>query len=134
MNAYGKCFVSSTGHRKLDRETLFKSQGELLTQHERIMALRHKFVAHSAENEIDSVEVVVTETDTDIHLAMSYQLSFPYDRLYQLRALIKHVTDFFVDEQSRQLERVSQSAGKPVTVGARAACEAEQGGANHVGT
>lgn len=81
VNAYAKCFVSSTGHRKLDHGLLFKNEDALLALHKRVMDLRHKYVAHSDENEIDSVDVVVTETDADIHLSMNYNTLFPYDRL-----------------------------------------------------
>jgi hypothetical protein len=117
LNSYGKCFIS-TGHGKksLDAERVFGDDRDLLERHIRIMELRHKYVAHSDHNEIERTALAITDTPAELRVRFQYNLSFSFDRMYELRGLIKHLTDHVVDAQKKHILGIEQKVAKPVLV------------------
>jgi len=117
INAYSKCFVSAgAGRRRLESSSIFGSNAALLEQHERIIDLRHKYVSHSDENEFESVDMSKDESAEELVLNLEYNLSFPFDRLYELRDLIRHVELYVVDNQQSHVATIAREVGKPVRV------------------
>jgi hypothetical protein len=117
LNSYGKCFVSSgRGKMKLEKTNVFSTSSELLGQHERIMELRHKYVAHSDNNEIEKASFEYTDTPAELVVQLQYNFSFPFDRLYELRALIQHLADYVVDSHKKHLSAIEREIGKPVRI------------------
>jgi hypothetical protein len=117
INAYSKCFVSAgAGRRRLESSSVFVTDEALLEKHERIIDLRHKYVSHSDENEFESVDMSKSESAEELVLNLEYNLSFPFDRLYELRDLIRLVEVYVVDSQQFHVEAISREIGKPVRI------------------
>lgn len=117
LNAYSKCFVSGgAGRRRLQPSSIFGTDIDRLNKHKEIIDLRHKFVSHSDENELESVVMSKNESAEELVLTLEYNLSFPYDRLYELRDLIRFVEPHVVDSQQSHLEAIAREVGKPVRV------------------
>lgn len=49
-------------------------------------------------------------------LRLKYEISFPFDRLYELRKLIRLVELHIVDRQTGHLTAIKREVGKPVRV------------------
>ncbi len=117
INAYSKCFVSAgVERRRLESSSVFSSNTDRLKQHERIIDLRNKYVSHSDENEFESVDIFERESAEELVLVLEYNLSFPFDRLYELRGLVRIVEIYVVDSQQSHVEAIARKAGKPVRV------------------
>ncbi|MYN38110.1 hypothetical protein GTP55_01865 [Duganella sp. FT109W] len=80
------------------------------------MDLRHKYVAHSDENQFEFASIFEENTTEELVLHLEYKLSFPFDRLYELQNLISLVEVYVVDRQRGLLEAIEREAGKPVRV------------------
>ena len=116
-NSYAKCFVSAgKGRQKLEASSIFKSDTACLDQHKKIMDLRHTYVAHNDENEFETVTVREEEAPGELMLHLQYAISFPFDRLYELRKLIRLVELHIVDRQRGHLAAIEREVGKPVRV------------------
>lgn len=117
INAYAKCFVSAgPGRQRLESSVLFSPYADRLEKHERIIALRNKYVSHSDENECESVAVTKFESDDEVVLHLEYNLMFPFDRLYELRELIRFVELFIIDKQQPHVGAIEREVGKPVRI------------------
>jgi len=116
LNSYAKCFVSAgLGRTKLEK-TVFGDNIDLLKKHEKIMELRHKYVAHSDDNEFESISVKEIYEDDILTLQLQYGISFPFDRLYELRELIRYVEIHIVDRQTSHAAAIEREIGKPVRI------------------
>jgi hypothetical protein len=80
------------------------------------MDLRHKYVSHSDSNEFEHVRVIEEASDDELVLRLQYDLSFPFDRLYELRTLIGVVEVHVVDGQRRHVDGIAREIGKQVRV------------------
>jgi hypothetical protein len=117
LNSYAKCFVSAgKGRIRLDASSIFNAENPRLEQHKRIMNLRHTFVAHNDENEFESVAVSHEDSPTELVLHLAFQITFPFDRFYELRDLILLVENHVVDRQTGYLSAIEREVGKPVRV------------------
>ena len=117
LNSYAKCFVSAgQGKITLQKSTVFKSDSARLSAHDRIMDLRHKYIAHSDTNEFESAKVVQDSNAEELVLRLQYNFSFPFDRLYELRDLIKYVEGHVVDRHSSHVASVEREIGKSVRI------------------
>ncbi|MCY1258473.1 hypothetical protein D9M68_47330 [compost metagenome] len=117
LNSYAKCFVSAGKSRnKLEASSIFKSEEACLEQHKKIMDLRHTYVAHNDENEFESVTVREEQAPGELVLHLQYEISFPFDRLYELRKLIRLVELHIVERQKGHLAAIEREVGKPVRV------------------
>ena len=117
LNSYAKCFVSAgPGRSRLERSSVFGANADLLKKHDGIIDLRHKYVAHGDENEFESVNVSEEEGAGELVLRLQYNFSFPFDRLYELRELIRFVEVCVVDRQQAHIAAISCEIGKPVRV------------------
>lgn len=117
LNSYAKCFVrAGQGKITLHKGTVFKADSARLSAHDRIMELRHKYVAHSDANEFESADVVQDSNAEELVLRLQYRFSFPFDRLYELRDLIGYVEGHVVDRHSSHLASVAREIGKPVRI------------------
>lgn len=117
INSYAKCFISAgKGRRKLDASSVFKSEPINLDQHCKIIDLRHTYVAHNDENAFETVTVREEDAPGELALHLQYAISFPFDRLYELRKLIRLVELHIVDRQKAHLTAVEREVGKPVRV------------------
>ena len=94
LNSYAKCFVSAgTGRSRLESSSIFDADSELFKKHERMMGLRHKYVSHADKSEFESVNVCEEESAGELLLHLQYNLSFPFDRLYELQFLLYELVD-----------------------------------------
>jgi hypothetical protein len=117
INAYSKCFVSAgAGRRRLESSSIFGTDTDRLKKHEGIIELRNIYVSHSDENELESGGMSKNESAEELVLALEYNLSFPWDRLYELRDLIRFVELHLVDSQQSHVEAIAREVGKPVRV------------------
>ena len=117
LNSYFKCFASAgKGRRKLEASLVFKSEPTYLDQHKKIELLRHHYVAHNDENEFEAVTVREVDAPGELSLHLEYAISFPFDRLYELRNLIRLVELHIVDLQKAHLAAIEREIGKPVRV------------------
>ena len=117
LNSYAKCFVEcGKGRVKLEQKEVFKGNSPLLEHHEKLMEIRHKYSAHCGENEFDSVELTTTETDGELNISLPYHFSFPFDRLYELSALIDYLEGHIVTNHSRQVGGLERSTGNTVRI------------------
>lgn len=117
INSYAKCFVSAgKGRQKLEASSLFKAEPTYLNQHTKIIDLRHTYVAHNDENEFETVTVREEDAPEELSLHLQCVISFPFDRLYELRNLIRLVELHVVDRQKDYLAAIEREVGKPVRV------------------
>lgn len=117
LNSYAKCFVGAgSGRRKLESSHVFKHHEALAQKHDEIMALRHRYVAHPDKNDFESANVAQEDSDTELVLRLQYGLSFPFDRLYELRDLIYFIEHHVAQSQEDHLAKISKEIGKPVRV------------------
>jgi hypothetical protein len=117
LNSYARCFVSAgAGRIRLESSSVFVNDKDLMTTHDRIIDLRHKYVSHSDENEFESVTVTEEDCEEELVLHLQYGISFPFDRLYDLRDLIRFVELSIVDRQSSHISAIEREVGKPVRV------------------
>ncbi|MNN92317.1 hypothetical protein D3C81_2105790 [compost metagenome] len=80
------------------------------------MDLRHTYVAHNDENEFETVMVREEDAPGELLLHLQYAISFPFDRLYELRQLIRVVELHIVDRQQGHLAAIEREVGRPVRV------------------
>lgn len=117
LNSYAKCFVSAgKGKIRLQKGAVFNADSTRLSAHDRIMELRHKYIAHSDSNEFESANVVQDSNAEELVLRLQYNFSFPFDRLYELRDLIGYVEGHVVDRHSNHVASVEREIGKPVRI------------------
>jgi hypothetical protein len=117
LNAYAKCFVSTgRGRIKLEGRAVYSQDNEALAKHDRLMELRHKYVSHSDSNEFESVKVIQGVETEEMTLRLQYDISFPFDRLYELRESIRLVEEYVVDHQRAHVAAVARELGRPVRV------------------
>jgi len=117
LNSYAKCFVSTgPGRMKLVGATVYGNEPSRLAAHDNLMELRHKYVAHSDDNEFERVQVVQIEGDAELVVRLQYGLSFAFDRLYELRDLIEFINAHIVDAQNAHLQSISKEIGRPIRV------------------
>lgn len=117
LNSYAKCFLSAgPGRSRLEIASVFGADDNRLGLHKGIMDLRHKYVAHSDENAFESAHVFEEDAPGELLLRLQYDISFPFDRLYELRDLIRVVEVYVVDRQQAHLAAIAREAGKPVRV------------------
>jgi hypothetical protein len=118
LNSYAKCFASAgPGRKRLESSSLFGADdSRLKQQHNRIIELRNKYVAHSDNNEFESANVLEEETASELTLRLQYKFSFPFDRLYELRELIRFIEGYVVDRQKEHIAGIEREVEKPVRV------------------
>ena len=117
LNSYAKCFVSAgPGKIRLESSSVFANDSDQIAKHNRIMELRHKYVSHSDENEFESVSVIEEDGEEELVLNLQFGISFPFDRLYELRELIRFVELSIVDRQASHVAAIEREVGKPVRV------------------
>lgn len=117
VNSYAKCFVSAgKGRQRLEASSVFKSEPMYLDQHKKIIDLRHTFVAHNDENAFETVTVREEDAPGELALHLQHAISFPFDRLYELRKLIRLVELHIVDRQEAHLAAIEREVGKPVRI------------------
>lgn len=115
--SYAKCFAKTgPGKIKLEEKNVFASRPELMEQHRRIIDLRNKYVAHSDENEMESTSIHTTDSPEELVIRLDYRLSFPFDRMYELRELIKHLDSYVAEGLDRHVSGISRNIGKPVRI------------------
>ncbi|WP_147433782.1 hypothetical protein [Acidovorax sp. 93] len=117
INAYAKCFVSAgAGRKRLEISSVFGTDTPLIEKHRKIIDLRHKYVSHSDENEFESVVMSKNESAEELVIHLEYNLSFPFDRLYDVQELIRLVEQHVVDAQQSHIAAMARRLGKPVRV------------------
>lgn len=115
LNSYAKCFVSAGPDKiRLKSTEVFERDSAMLVVHERIIEIRNKYVAHSDDNEFESALVVISDTGQELLARSNYNFCFPFDRLYELRALIAKVETSIADGHMRCAVGMAKRIGKPV--------------------
>ncbi len=115
--SYAKCFAKTgSGKIKLEESGVFAKKPELVDKHRRIMELRNKYVAHSDENEMESTTIEPIDTPTELVIRLNYEVSFPFDRMYDLRELIKHLDGHVADGLGKHAKGIERQIGKPVRI------------------
>jgi len=117
LNSYAKCFVSAgPGKIRLTSNTVFSNDKSKIEQHNRLIEIRHKYVSHSDENEFESISITEETSEEELILNLQYGISFPFDRLYELRELIRFVELHIVDRQASHVAAIEREIGKVVRV------------------
>jgi hypothetical protein len=115
--AYAKCFVrTGSGKIKLEEKTVFAKRPELIDPHRRIMDLRNTYVAHSDDNEMESTSMEPIDTPSELVIRLQYGLSFPFDRMYELRELIRHLDAHVANGLRKHVKGIEQRIGKSVRI------------------
>ena len=115
--SYAKCFAKAgPGKIKLEEKTVFSTRPELVDRHRRIMSLRNQYVAHSDDNEMECTSVRPIDTPTELVVHLQYGLTFPFDRMYELRELIKHLDGYVAEGLGKHVESIERKIGKPVRI------------------
>jgi hypothetical protein len=115
--SYAKCFAKAgPGKIKLEEEKVFDGKPELIEQHRRIMSLRNRYVAHSDDNEMERTSVQPVDRPTELVIHLRYGLTFPFDRMYELRALIKHLDGYVAEGLGKHVGSIERKIGKPVRI------------------
>jgi hypothetical protein len=115
--AYAKCFVSAgRGKIRLEERRVFADKPELVDWHRRIMILRNKYVAHSDDNEMERTSIELVDSPTELIVRLDYNLSFPFDRMYELRELIKFLDGHVADRLGRHVKKLEKQVGKSVRI------------------
>ncbi len=126
--AYAKCFVSAgPGKMTLDESKVFQRNAAHMAMHKRLMDLRHKYVAHSDDNEIEKSLLVEEEGDSEVVVALQYSFSFPFDRLYELCDAVSHLETYIVDGHAAAVKSLERQVGKPVRMRQVSNDNSEQG-------
>ena len=117
LSSYAKCFVrAGPGKVTLNKHSVFDADSTMLALHDRIMELRHKYVAHSDSNEFESANIVEESSSEELVLRLQYRFCFPFDRLYELRDLVGVVERYVVDHHGNHVAAVEREIGKPVRI------------------
>jgi hypothetical protein len=115
--SYAKCFAKTgSGKIKLEVKEVFVNRPELVDKHRRIMDLRNKYVAHSDDNEMESTAIEPVDTPTELVIRLDYEVSFSFDRMYELRELIKYLDGHVADGLEKHVKRIERQIGKPVRI------------------
>jgi len=115
--SYAKCFAKTgSGKIKLEERDVFARNPELVDQHRRIIDLRNRYVAHSDDNEMESTSIDPVETQTELVIHLQYEVAFPFDRMYDLRELIKHLDGYVANGLEKLVRRIEGQVGKPVRI------------------
>jgi hypothetical protein len=117
LNSYAKCFVEcGKGRLKIEQKEVFKGNLPLLENHLKLMEIRHNYSALCGANEFDGVDLKTTETAHELCISLFYRFSFPFDRLYELSALIDCLETHIVTNHSNQVSGLERSIGKTVRI------------------
>ncbi len=115
--SYAKCFAKAgPGKIKVQEKHVFANKPELVAQHRRIMDLRNKYVAHSDDNEMESTSIEPIDTPTELIIQLQYGVSFPFDRMYELRELIRHLDGHVADGLEKHVKGIERKIGKCVRI------------------
>ncbi|AZE47022.1 MULTISPECIES: hypothetical protein [unclassified Pseudomonas] len=60
--------------------------------------------------------ILEVETFEELGLKLQYEMTFPFDRLYELKELIRLVEMHVIERQQSHLAAVQAEVGKPVRV------------------
>src|SRR5580700_6829038 len=109
LNAYAKCFLSAgAGKATLKAPKVFATKPELVDSHLRIMKLRHKYVAHSDDNEMEKTSFASIDTPSELIVHLQYAVSFPFDRMYELRSLIQYLDGYVVEGLEKHVSGIAR--------------------------
>jgi hypothetical protein len=115
--SYAKCFAKAgPGKIKLEEKYVFANKPELVDQHRRIMNLRNQYVAHSDNNEMERTSIETIDTADELVIHLQYGLSFPFDRMYELRELLKHLDGHVADGLGKHVKGIERKIGKPIRI------------------
>jgi hypothetical protein len=110
---YGKCFTdaSKSGFPRLEPTDLFSADETHYETHNRLMELRHQFIAHRGdlENEIGISFMLVSKKDSldksQVHFSQVKMVSFSNEDLDKFKSLLKFVIE-------KLLEKIQKSGQK----------------------
>lgn len=113
ISSYGKCFTdaSKTKSPKLEENEVFKENPEYLRTHNKIMELRHKFIAHrgDTESEVVAAFILIPKKDNsvvNIKFKRLKQISFSNTEHIEIRNLI----DFLINKLDPKIEKAAEKA------------------------
>lgn len=113
--AYAKCFTSSGAKRiSLDPNEIFSTAPELKDIHERIMNIRHSYVAHNSDNDIDIALIATIENDTELALAQTYTISKPTSELKDFYRTIEHCEKMIVEKFNKKIDKIESKINKKI--------------------
>jgi hypothetical protein len=117
LNSYAKCFVSAgQGRMRINAMQAYAENSARMTAHDRLIALRHTYVAHNDENEMENPSFGVKEAGGRVLVRLNSDWSFPFDRLYELRDLIQGLQEFIVERQRGCIAGLSRRIGMPIVI------------------
>jgi len=115
---YAKCFTSAAkGRAALDNKNVFKQADESIEKaHNRIMELRHKFVAHSDISNIEIAKIAHKETKNDVKLKGVYLIRIPLDELGSFMSTIEHVLTFVTEKYKSDADNIGKVINKNIEI------------------
>ena len=101
ISLYGKCFTDASKHKsaKLEAKDLFKQQEKLIETHERLMKMRHHFIAHrgDTENEVSIAYMLVAmngnKEQDQIKFRRLKQFGMSKEELLEIQSLVKYILE-----------------------------------------
>jgi len=110
ISLYGKCFTDATNKKapKLEPKQIFTTKTELLDTHEYLMNLRHNFIAHrgDTEVEVEAAYLLIPKKDGEAQVRYSQlkQMSFHKEQHIKIIELV----DFLLDIVMNKIEKTGE--------------------------
>ena len=112
---YAKCFASSgKGKLRLDKAKVFDKTDEL-NMHNKIMEIRHTYVAHNDSSNMNKAVFATKELDDRVLIAHTYTLVYPFGDLPLYRQTVESLETFVVSKLNKALSSIQEKIGKPVS-------------------
>jgi hypothetical protein len=98
LTYYKRCYAESAGYSQLNKYEVYKGDADLLDFHEKMCAIRDKFLAHKGENEFEESAVFILLNKKDKHrrIKLMHSLNFKMidEEIHLYGRLIKKSEDY----------------------------------------
>jgi hypothetical protein len=116
--SYARCFGSAgPGIPCLDAKRVFANDPINRTSHERMIAIRHKMIAHTDQSDLVRVNFAVKEDEDHIYIEHLFTIQLPMNEVPGFLTAIERVHDFVAARLNQQLDALSTKKGRPINHG-----------------
>jgi hypothetical protein len=113
---YGRCFASGP-NKKLMADATYKGHPEALETHNKLIAWRNNFAAHTGNSELAAVSAGIREEQDRIVVIHMVHYALPYRDFVAMRHMLRILENYVVISMNRHHEKMEAATGKPVHVG-----------------
>lgn len=112
---YAKVFVSAGGHTvTLDARDVFREQSQARATHDRMMHLRHTYIAHSGDSDLVRDTIAIKETEETFFLRHLVTTTMPRNEFEAYETVVEIVSQHVTMQLDRRLNKLEQKLGKTV--------------------